>query len=448
MRNLACVFIVFFSLTNTFSQISLDCKGDVLNKYEGIIDHQDTNYIFFKSDKASRSLIGLKGELYRSNEMKLGKGNMSWLKLLAEIKIEDVDGNMLKLSVLEDGEPTTILALLPILLKIDLKSALELHTINYFDCISEETDQLDGATYLSKGCKCENKKKGEWLTYRNNGTLYKVENYNKEGKLGGRTVYFYPGGDTLLRGEYTANKKSGEWLEYYEGGKRKKREQFNLYGLKVGEQIDYYPDGLKKMTIVYPENYDGEIVYTFNYESGAPKENYSLNSRGDTTGRYTRFFEYGILAYSVDYEFGLKSGKEVDCYPSGKLKSMGNYNSGEKTGKWLMYFENGDQKSISHYFGGKLNGEMITYFENGATSITAKYNNGQLTEKYIEFHENGQVKEVGFYGLGDQIGMRIGKWVSYYSDGNKSASGSYENGGKKGKWIEWDTNGVKRRVNY
>ena len=60
------------------------------------------------------------------------------------------------------------------------------------------------------------------------------------------------------------------------------------------------------------------------------------------------------------------------------------------------------------------------------------------------FHDNGVVSQTGSYTLDGKL---QGEWLSFDTDGNKSASASYDNGKKVGKWFYW-TDKTLKEVDY
>ena len=59
------------------------------------------------------------------------------------------------------------------------------------------------------------------------------------------------------------------------------------------------------------------------------------------------------------------------------------------------------------------------------------------TSKEVWFFNNGNVKEVGSI----KFGKKVGKWVEFYSNGNKKAVKYYDDSGSPmGKWINYYDN--------
>ena len=48
------------------------------------------------------------------------------------------------------------------------------------------------------------------------------------------------------------------------------------------------------------------------------------------------------------------------------------------------------------------------------------------------YHDNGTIAQTGYYTLDNKL---QGEWISYDTNGNKTAIGKYENGRKVGSWL-------------
>jgi len=60
------------------------------------------------------------------------------------------------------------------------------------------------------------------------------------------------------------------------------------------------------------------------------------------------------------------------------------------------------------------------------------------------YHDNGEIQQTGAF---DVNGKLQGEWVSFNSEGNKVAVGTYEAGKKVGKWFFWEGDSLKE-VDY
>lgn len=60
--------------------------------------------------------------------------------------------------------------------------------------------------------------------------------------------------------------------------------------------------------------------------------------------------------------------------------------------------------------------------------------NGDRIEAVLYF-DNGEISQTGFY---TKDGKLTGEWVSYNTQGKKTATAQYDNGAKVGKWFFWN----------
>jgi len=68
---------------------------------------------------------------------------------------------------------------------------------------------------------------------------------------------------------------------------------------------------------------------------------------------------------------------------------------------------------------------------------------GDLIEAVLYF-DNGEISQTGFY---TKKGKLTGEWVSYNQNGKKTATATYDNGAKVGKWFFWN-NDTLTEVDY
>jgi hypothetical protein len=99
------------------------------------------------------------------------------------------------------------------------------------------------------------------------------------------------------------------------------------------------------------------------------------------------------------------------------LIKEGYYYLGTKHGRWVTYDGNEDVLSKSTYSRGFLGNSTITYYDTDSTKIKEVIPNwyGKQTGEYYIFHEAGTL---AIQGQLDN-GVKIGKWIEYYSTGNR-----------------------------
>lgn len=73
-----------------------------------------------------------------------------------------------------------------------------------------------------------------------------------------------------------------------------------------------------------------------------------------------------------------------------------------------------------------------------AQNIEPKYEIVGQMVKATHYYDNGQIREQGYY----LEGKLHGKWVSYDTAGVKQSIGEYNKGEKVGKWFFWNNNSL------
>lgn len=91
-----------------------------------------------------------------------------------------------------------------------------------------------------------------------------------------------------------------------------------------------------------------------------------------------------------------------------------------------------------HSFYRLANGVGVVYWRNGQQYISCTVSNGMLTGAWSAFYSNGQKSVSGTY---DAHGARDSRWTTWYESGRKSTESYYRGGVPSGLWCTWHTNG-------
>jgi len=83
-------------------------------------------------------------------------------------------------------------------------------------------------------------------------------------------------------------------------------------------------------------------------------------------------------------------------------------------------------------------GHFIYYFENGNKSSEGNYKNGKAEGAWTYRYESGQKKSEGKL----QNGMNHGEWNYWYENGQKKTNGQYTDDKRVGEWTYWNENGI------
>ena len=123
-------------------------------------------------------------------------------------------------------------------------------------------------------------------------------------------------------------------------------------------------------------------------------------------------------------------------YADGKLELMGFYNHKNpklrsKTGKWTSYYNTGIIHSISHYKKNYIQGKQVNYYKDGQISLSANYTSkGKKNGLWKWYFKNGDLKQIGTY----KNEQKIGEWKIYYTKGQYHIQNYDDNGKKTGEW--------------
>ena len=146
-------------------------------------------------------------------------------------------------------------------------------------------------------------------------------------------------------------------------------------------------------------------------------------------------------------------------FPDGKIRSKGRNKNDDKVGKWEYYNETGDlwrEENLDS--SGDLEGPSKTYL-NGVLRNILNYKNGEKDSMQVYYGENDRIAFEMLYKDGNFIGYTYeGKdgnllpvikvkngtanFVTYYSNGQKSAEGALEQNFFKGQFNIYYSNGT------
>lgn len=90
---------------------------------------------------------------------------------------------------------------------------------------------------------------------------------------------------------------------------------------------------------------------------------------------------------------------------------------------------------------------VIVFLTTVAVAQDVKKNSYILNGDVIEatlYHDNGAIAQTGFYNQDNKL---TGEWVSYDTNGNKTAVAKYNNGEKVGTWYFFTDNNIQE-VSY
>jgi antitoxin component YwqK of YwqJK toxin-antitoxin module len=163
-----------------------------------------------------------------------------------------------------------------------------------------------------KGTYIRGKLTGEYVEYWRENIRKKVANYNQNGILNGKQMYFYSGETENIESiqYYINGKRDGKWNWFYESGKVSTEQNFKN-DLENGMKINFYPNEIKQDESTYINN--------------------------KKHGKYSMWFKNGQLKYTCEYILDKKNGKEFYYFENGQIQKEGNYVNGGKKGRFVWY---------------------------------------------------------------------------------------------------------------
>ncbi|MDR0789759.1 MAG: hypothetical protein LBO06_03075 [Bacteroidales bacterium] len=220
-----------------------------------------------------------------------------------------------------------------------------------------------------------------------------------------------------------------------------------LFSCSKGEEqvISTYNDGKPKL-VAYTKNIDGKKVLVYQrmfYQSG--KVRFEGEMKNDQKfGVWKYFFESGDLFAQTDFTTN-KAGEKWEVFTAdnkplvtandtlitaaltsdNELVSISVRN--QNLGTMYRFYESFKLREKWALSNNILNGQSMSYFENGNTQSIHHYADGLQDSTYVVFTESGSKLYSGQY----KMGIKVGKWEYYNSDGSFARSEMYDNNGNK-----------------
>ena len=230
----------------------------------------------------------------------------------------------------------------------------------------------------------------------------------------GFKTFHYESGKKMSEGEMKKSKEHGKWNYWYENG--------NL------QLTAFYDNGLPDSTWQWYDE-TGKPVRTGNYKKGLEH------------GRWMNYDSSGALSDSGSYIEGRMNGLWKYWFANGSLSQTGYYKRNIPDSLWQSYFENGQLNSVGNMINAEQSGTWTTHYRDGSLCSQIKYgaNNKEVIEnvwnpdgKQTVTNGNGifeLLSDSGIVILTGKVenGLRIGKWITFYENGNKKEEGLYEN---------------------
>ena len=190
------------------------------------------------------------------------------------------------------------------------------------------------------------------------------------------------------QGEITNGKQEGWWIWWKENGEIWKKEQYED-GDKIGyKKITFNEYGqIGKEKIYQNGNLSGETKYLY-YENGQLKQKASYKDN-KFHGKATLWFENGMLISEWDYLNGILISKSTR-YENDQIKYRENYKDGNLIRK-SHWYKNGQKRLGGGYKDGDRDGVWTDWYENGQKKQVRYYKDGWEEGKWTYWDKSGQI---------------------------------------------------------
>jgi antitoxin component YwqK of YwqJK toxin-antitoxin module len=210
-----------------------------------------------------------------------------------------------------------------------------------------------------------------------------------------------------------------------------------VYGQDTKQVItERHNNRTKKLVLEYKgEGIDEELVTKYGFYENGMKEFVEEYENNLLVAKYG-YYGNGLKEFIEEYKNNLKDGLNANWYKNGQKKSEGNYKNGKMNGEWTYYWKNGgikgkgsfkdgngiDISKVSGIHNNGRNGDWITYYEDGNKWQSLTYNNGLLDGEFIWWYRNGQKKIQDTF----KDGKRNGLFTEYYENGSGNIRKIYQ----------------------
>ncbi len=109
------------------------------------------------------------------------------------------------------------------------------------------------------------------------------------------------------------------------------------------------------------------------------------------TGRYTEFYDDGMLKMELYLQDGRPEGTYVIYYPDGKTAEVRAYYKGQFHGEWRTYNEQGDLVALATYHDGQKDGAWRIWNDKGVLRFEMFYTKGKKSGIWRTWDDEGNL---------------------------------------------------------
>jgi antitoxin component YwqK of YwqJK toxin-antitoxin module len=274
------------------------------------------------------------------------------------------------------------------------------------------------------------KAEGTYKNYYKSGALYSTGEF-KEGQHQGLWTYYYEDGLVSEKTTYLNDEITGEFTQYHPNGKISTRGTY--YKKKIDGKYECYDD-------------DGKLYEDILYDRGKLKEInfYDKDARVISTTSTSKAGA-NIIFYTAEgiksaegffNKEGLKEGKHISYFSSGKISEESNWKAGLREGSDITYYASGKVKEITNYKNDQEDGYAKSFYVNGKVSGEGWKVEGERQQKFLYHNPLGDLTSTEYYLNNDLCGF-----AESYHPGNKLKSETFYSNGWVKTITQFDSSG-------
>lgn len=183
-------------------------------------------------------------------------------------------------------------------------------------------------------------------------------------------------------------------------------------------EINHYDEQGNKHGLWMKFYQNGKPAYKAHFEHGKP------------VGTVKRYFSSGDLKAKMKYENDSTVYARI-FYPNNKLAAKGKFINQQKDSVWRYYDRKENTlKSLETYEDGVKNGKTLSYYDNGQKAEEIHWQHGRKHGSWKTYFRNGTLRTETVYQHGELDGF----YNAYRQGGMPETTGKYESGLKTGTW--------------
>ncbi len=201
-------------------------------------------------------------------------------------------------------------------------------------------------------------------------------------------------------------RKQGKWIKFHEGTEKKRYEGTFKNDIPIGKFTYYYLTG------------EVSAVTDFINDMTAYTRMYHLNGKVMAAGKYLNqekdstwlsFNDRKEIISKENYVAGKLNGESIVYYPSdpskGKVKryEITNYEAGLKHGKWIQFYDSGKIKAEGVYKDGNFDGRVKWLYASGKIEIDGYYKHAVKNGFWKYYENDGELRRKVYYRNGTVI---------------------------------------------